>query len=87
MTQCRTYEQIKKNNKIDPIIKQDFLNDYEGYYISFCDARGGEFLLSDIYPTSELYPFPKPFGVHLHYHLHYLFPFTNKDTYFKSHNI
>lgn len=69
---CRTYDDIKKNEKIDPIIKQDFLNDYEGYYISFADARGGEFVLSDIFPTSELYPFPKPFGVHLHY----LFPIS-----------
>lgn len=67
LTSCRTYDDIKNNKKIDPIIKQDFLNDYKGYYISFADARGGEFLLSDIYPTSELYPFPQPYGVHLHY--------------------
>lgn len=72
LTLCRTYDDIKNNDKIDHIIKQDFLNDYEGYYISFADARGGEFLLSDIYPTSELYPFPQPFGVHLHY----LFPLS-----------
>lgn len=72
LTSCRTYDDIKNNEKIDPIIKKDFLNDYEGYYISFADARGGEFVLSDIFPTSELYPFPKPFGVHLHY----LFPIS-----------
>lgn len=72
LTSCRTYDDIKNNEKIDPIIKKDFLNDYEGYYISFADARGGEFLLSDIYPTSELFPFPQPFGVHLHY----LFPLS-----------
>lgn len=72
LASCRTYDDIKKNEKIDPIIKQDFLNDYEGYYISFADARGGEFVLSDIFPTSELYPLPQPFGVHLHY----LFPIS-----------
>lgn len=72
LTLCRTYDDIKNNEKIDPIIKQDFLNDYSGYYISFADARGGEFILSDIYPTSELYPIPQPFGVHLHY----LFPLS-----------
>lgn len=72
LTLCRTYEDIENNPKIDPIIKQDFLNDYKGYYISFADARGGEFVLSDIFPTSELYPLPQPFGLHLHY----LFPIS-----------
>lgn len=72
LTSCRTYDDIKNNEKIDHIIKQDFLNDYEGYFMSFADARGGEFVLSDIYPTSEFYPIPQPFGLHLHY----LFPLS-----------
>ena len=55
---CRTYEEIKNSDVIDPIIKLDFTNDLMGFYMTFVDARGGEFILSDIYPTLEIFPTP-----------------------------
>ena len=41
------------------------MNDLNGYYMSFVEARGGEFLLSDIYPTLEIYP---DFIANIHMH-------------------
>ncbi len=71
LASCRTYRDIDKSNVIDPIIKQDFMNDIMGYYMTIVDARGGEFLLSDIYPTLEI--FPTIFG---DIHMHILFPLS-----------
>jgi len=62
---CRTYDEIEKSEIVDPIIKLDFMNDLNGYYMSFVEARGGEFLLSDIYPTLEIYP---DFIANIHMH-------------------
>lgn len=68
---CRNFKEIKDSNIIDPIIKRDFMNCLEGYYMTIIDARGGEFLLSDIYPTCEIYP--TSIG---NIYLHYLFPIS-----------
>ena len=53
---CRSYQEIQESNVIDPIIKLDFTNDLMGFYTTFIDARGGQFILSDIYPTLEIFP-------------------------------
>ena len=75
LTTCRSYDDIEKSDVIDPIIKQDFLNDIRGYYMTFVDARGGQFLLSDIYPTSEI--FPTIFnGERVNHDMHYIFPLS-----------
>ena len=37
-----------------------------GYYMTFVDARGGQFLLSDIYPTLEIFPMMPSVNIHLH---------------------
>ena len=66
LSKCRTYDQIKKSKIIDPIIKQDFLNDLHGMYMTFVDARGGEFLISDVYPTLEIFPMRPNVNIHLH---------------------
>lgn len=71
LASCRTYKEINESNIIDPIIKQDFINDLMGYYMTIVDARGGEFLLSDIYPTSEIYPI-----LSANIHMHILFPLS-----------
>lgn len=55
LAKCRTYKQIKDSNEIDPILKEEFLNDLKGYYMTIADARGGQFILSDIYPTFEAF--------------------------------
>lgn len=68
---CRSYDEIQKSEVIDPIIKLDFNNDLMGYYMTFVDARGGQFLLSDIYPTLEIFPL----GV-ANIHMHCMFPLS-----------
>lgn len=68
---CRSYEEIEKSEVIDPIIKLDFMNDLTSFYMTFIDARGGEFILSDIYPTLEIFPA----GI-ANIHMHYLFPLS-----------
>lgn len=68
---CRSYEEIEQSDLIDPIIKLDFFNDLEGFYMTFVDARGGEFLLSDIYPTLEVFPI-----IDINIHLHCILPLS-----------
>lgn len=63
---CRTYDDIQKSDVIDPIIKQDFMNDLMGFYMTFVDARGGEFLMSDVYPTLEILPVGNGINLHMH---------------------
>ena len=45
LSKCRSYKDIEENQNISGIIKKDFLNDIKGYYMTFLDARGGEFLI------------------------------------------
>ena len=53
---CRSYKEIEESDAIDSIIKIDFFNILTGFYMTFVDARGGQFILSDIYPTLEVFP-------------------------------
>lgn len=62
---CRSYEEIQKSEILDPIIKLDFQNDLMGFYMTFVDARGGQFVLSDIYPTLEIFPTGAA-NIHMH---------------------
>lgn len=66
LTTCRSYDEIRNSEIIDPIIKLDFENDLTGLYMTFVDARGGQFILSDIYPTLEIYPLVEG-NVNLHF--------------------
>lgn len=66
LSKCRAYKQIEESKIIDPIIKTDFLNDLQGMYMTFVDARGGEFLISDNYPTLEIFPVRQGINIHLH---------------------
>ena len=66
LSKCRTYKQIEESNVIDPIIKTDFLNDLHGMYMTFVDARGGEFLISDVYPTLEIFPIQTGINIYMH---------------------
>ena len=63
---CRTYDDIQKSDVIDPIIKLDFMNDLMGFYMTFVDARGGEFLMSDVYLTLEILPVDNGINLHMH---------------------
>ncbi len=71
LANCRTYKEIEDSEVIDPIIKLDFFNDIKGYFITFVDTISGEFLLTDIYPTLEIFPL-----VNANIHLHYLVPLS-----------
>lgn len=63
---CRTYQDIDNNKAIDPIIKTDFKNLIDGYYMTVVDARGGEFILSDVYPTTEVFKINQETNLHMH---------------------
>ena len=71
LAECRSYAEIENSSIIDPIIKLDFLNALKGYYMSLVDARDEEFLLSDVYPTLEIFPLPNA-----NIHMHVLFPIS-----------
>lgn len=66
LSKCRSYQQIKDSTIIDPIIKQDLENALMGYYMTIVDARGGDFLITDIYPTLEIFPLFNGCNIHLH---------------------
>lgn len=72
LAKIRNYDELDKNTTIDPIIKTDFEMDLKGFFMTVIDARGGEFLISDIYPTLEVFPLIN--GVNIH--LHCLFPIS-----------
>ena len=71
LTKCRSYEDIEKNKELDGVVKLEFINSIEGYYMTIIEARGGEFLLSDIYPTVEVYH-----GIVGDLYLHQFFPIS-----------
>lgn len=66
LADCRSYEQIENSKAIDTIIKTDFMNLLHGFYMTIVDARGGEFILSDIYPTLEVFHLFPTVNIHLH---------------------
>ena len=72
LTTCRSIEDIKKSEVIDPIIKQEFLNGLLRFYMTFIDTDNEEFLLTDIYPTLEIFPI----DINVNLHMHCLFPLT-----------
>lgn len=81
LSKCRTYEDINKSKEIDPIIKMDFMNAIKGYYMTVVEARGGDFLLTDVYPTLEVYPMT----IDVNIHLHCIYPFSNKRALLLNH--
>ena len=66
LAKCRSYKDVELNNVVDPIIKTEFFNDLKGMYMTLVDARGGEFLLTDIYPTLEVFPIQPSINIHMH---------------------
>ncbi len=66
LAKCRSFADVESNSVVDPIIKTEFSNDLKGMYMTFVDARGGEFLLTDIYPTLEIFPLQPDVNIHMH---------------------
>lgn len=66
LAKCRSFEEVMAVEGVDPIIKLDFSNDLKGYYMTLVEARGQEFIISDVYPTLEIYPVAPTINIHLH---------------------
>lgn len=81
LSKCRTFKDVKESEEIDPIIKTDFMNDIIGFYMTIIEARGGEFLLTDVYPTLEIFPVRS--GVNLH--MHCIYPISNNRVLLLNH--
>ena len=81
LSKCRTFKDVKESEEIDPIIKTDFMNDIIGFYMTIIEARGGEFLLTDVYPTIEIFPVRS--GVNLH--MHCIYPISNNRVLLLNH--
>jgi hypothetical protein len=56
MLDLESFKELKDNKEISIVIKMDMQNELSVYYMSFVEARGQEFILSDIYPTTEIFP-------------------------------
>ena len=69
---CRCQKDIENSKNIDPIVKQEFLNSMSCFYMTFVDTQDEEFILTDIYPTLEVFPI----DANINLHMHYLFPLT-----------
>ena len=69
---CRCQKDIENSKTIDPIVKQEFLNNMSCFYMTFVDTEDEEFILTDIYPTLEVFPI----NVNINKRMHYLFPLT-----------
>lgn len=52
----KSFEELQSNKEISTVIKMDLQNELSVYYMSFVETRGQEFILSDIYPTTEIFP-------------------------------
>ena len=66
LSKCRSYQQIKDSSIIDPIIKQDLENALLGYYMTIVETRDEDFLITDVYPTLEIFPLSNGCNIHLH---------------------
>ena len=66
LAKCRTFDDILTVDGVDPIIKMDFENDLKVYYMTLVEARGQEFIISDVYPTLEIFPVSLTVNIHLH---------------------
>lgn len=61
------YRDTYVNDKISKIIRNDLESHLLGYYMTFIEARGQDFILGDMYPTSEKYLITMEAGIHMHY--------------------
>ena len=66
LAKCRTFDDILKVDGVDSIIKLDFHNDLKGYFMTLVEARGQEFIITDVYPTLEIFPISSTINIHLH---------------------
>ena len=80
---CRCQKDIENSKTIDPIVKQEFLNSMSCFYMTFVDTQDEEFILTDIYPTLEVFPI----DANINLHMHYLFPLTPTRMLILNHSV
>ncbi|MDX9692139.1 MAG: DUF4238 domain-containing protein, partial [Acholeplasmataceae bacterium] len=67
------YFEIIDNKNISWTIKTDFINHLDSYYMTFVTSRGQDFIISDVYPTAEVFPL----GINnANLYPHYIYPLT-----------
>lgn len=71
--ECNTIDEIEKNEVLTPIIKQDIKNEIDSYYMTIVESRGQDFVLTDIYPTTEVLPLNFE---NANFHMHQMFPIS-----------
>ena len=67
LSKCRNYNDIKNSNIVDDIVKQEFINDIEGYYMTILETRGQDFIIPNTYPVSEVFHLTENIDIHMHY--------------------
>lgn len=82
LSKCKTYFDIINSKDIDDLIKEDFLVLLKDYFMTFVDTSDLEFIIGDVYPTTEAYPIENNTG---HIHMHYIFPISEKRCILLNH--
>ena len=82
LSKCKTYFDIINSKDIDDLIKEDFLALLKHYFMTFVDTRDLEFIIGDVYPTTEAFPIENNEG---HFHMHYIFPISEKRCILLNH--
>lgn len=80
LAKIRNYDKIRKNKNIDAALKREFFDDYDNFYMSFIETEEENFLITDVNPTSEVYP------LDIYCAMHYLYPLSPKRMLLLSHN-
>ena len=66
LAKCRKYADIYSSKDIDSVIKHEFELDFKNYYLSIVDTAELCFLISDVYPTLEMFPIDAGYGDYMH---------------------
>ena len=67
------YHDLQNNDNVSWTIRTDFWSHLSGYYMTFVAPRGQDFIIGDIYPTTEIFPI----GINnANLYPHLMFPIT-----------
>ena len=66
LAKCRNYKDMYSAKDIDSVIKHEFELDLRNYYMTIVETSEEHFLISDIYPTLEIFPISVDFGSYMH---------------------
>lgn len=66
LAKSRNIEDIANSEVLDEIIKLDTQHYLQSYYMTIAEARGAEFILTDIYPTCECFYLHENTKIYMH---------------------